>query len=486
MFGGSTTTFGSDVFDGGIASSADGLASEFSSPGTPVQKPTAPPRRSRSKKGSESDSSQPASKSGPTSGMMGEGAVGTSQPSPMKAPPRRSRSKQGSVSESRASVPPALPKDGSDMFDFGADFSGAFSDEGMQSMSAKPSDSSSGIADAFMDGFSQASRQAESGGQTSGEKAGSNVDMFGFGESFVDPFPAEDLPQGALDDPFPPVSVSSQSLNVDFSDAFPAPSPALNPGSIEALGAMPQSSEADTLSSFQADKTLTTDNTATGLEVNLFAPKAETTASNNSLFDLDFGSLMSASAPALVNKPLENVKTEGRGSPINRDSPVMASFYLSDSSMSASSSAAELSALTEMGTAASMQPTDPFSGLLSGEATPSAALSAVDSTSMNITDPLAGKTDLFGGLPSCQSAVDSLSFPADSANRATPTSLSSIGEGFSEPADLPPPSPAMTSSLAGGLGMEMLSAFEQAEASAELEEVLILVILVLNFIKLHI
>ena len=558
------------------------MALSGNSPGTPGRKPVAPPRRVRSKKGSESE----ASLDQPGTLDFGANFADAFSPAPQAsqakavAPPRRSRSKIGSVSEGEAitEAPASLESGGSGAFDFGASFTSSFSPAQQSSPAAKavvtppprrsqshskkgsesegesprPAstsvESASGVFDfgadfpnacpppvaeevpaqpggvsasgtasafeqgdtSFVDTFSTPAAEVGGAGLMAEEAtnpSGSSAGLFDFGAGFTDA--SGQLPkQGGGNDPFQSgTSTSTHSLDVDFGDAFPPQDATLGadfsnafppqdatlgadfggafppqdatlgadfrdafPSQDATLGAdfskasasLPQSTAADVPDPFSADadRAFSALNIASVAGSDSFsAPEPLPSASSSSLFDLDFGGLMSAAkpapttsvaAPSLTNTALEGVQSMDRRSPASCDSPVAATFYLGESSMSASSSAAELTALEKVDPAAAGKP-DPFAGLFS------------DKTASAVQASLSG--DPSGGNP--------------------PSSLLRGVDGSLEPAELPPPPPPSSASHGDGeeggggtpnapLGATSVTASsecEQGEADAESQEV---------------
>ena len=270
--------------------------------------------------------------------------------------------------------------------------------------------------------------------------------------------------QGGGNDPVLYSTTSTQSLEVDFSEAFPAQDMVLGADFSDAFPSLHQSMSSDPFS-VDADQAFTLaepDLNDASLKGNdsFSEPQPVTSASRSSLFGLDFGGLTSVSAPTMTSKPVESVKSTDQQPPTTHDSPVLATFYLGGSSMSTHSSAAELTAIADLG-----------------------------GTSMEAVDPMDKKSDPFADLFNSEtssgvvSPLGPLSCLADSATGNSPPCLLKGADGSLEPAELPPPPPPTSTSPGGGGEGQMMSDVapvatlftgsecEQGEATAESDEV---------------
>ena len=518
-------------FGGGVVPGVSFDVSEGSSSGTCGQKPVAPPRRVRSKKGSECEASldqpgemdvgpslafssapsasnvamapprQSCSKKGSElegetrkatsvslesgSGMLDFGASFAdaissdpqSSPAKVVAPPRRSRSKKGSESEVAATKPASAgPDRGSGMFDFEVNFSNAFPPHVAEKMPTQLAEvdvkGSTPVLD-FGDAPSAAvgSTAAVERGDTSqavGELASNPAGLFDFGAGFPAVSPAPLPGQGGGHHPFLSSTASTQSLEVDFSQAFPPQDPAAGADFSDAFPSLPQLVNDDLPDPFSldADQAFTSSEPASR-EVSFMGsdsfsePLAVASANSSSQFELNVGGLMTANTPVPASKSLESVKLTGHQPLTGRDSPAVATFCLGESSMSTHSSAAELMAIAN----------------LEGDA------------NVEKADPAGEKSDPFADLFSTQTSSGVVSpsgpspFFADFAAAAPPSCLLKGASGSLEPAELPPSAPAISTSVGeGGVGQmtpDVLpsttlfagSENEQWKASAESDEV---------------
>lgn len=231
---------------------------------------------------------------------------------------------------------------------------------------------------------------------------------------------------------FEPASGSSDGESALFD--FSVDSSAFPPQIPEEMQFQPEFSD---FFSAEVDRTLSSSefpgNTVSGNDSSV--KQAISSANSDSLFALDFGSLMmtTPTSKAQAVQPM-----------LSPDSPVAATFYIGESSLSASSSAAELTAIAD-GVA---RPTahnedlkmDPFAGLFGEGATSSGSWSALD--------PLSAVT----------------------ANKLS--RLVSV-DGDAEP-DVPPPAvPAVVSANVNVDASLLMSSLTPAEAAGEFEEVLV-------------
>ncbi|KAK7108326.1 hypothetical protein V1264_016080 [Littorina saxatilis] len=554
-------TFRSDNFGGGVDYTLGENASWENPSG--MGKPVAPPRRTRSKKGSESEASfiQSADWMGQVSGMadfgadFGQAFASNPEATPMKAPPRRSRSKKGSEPESAAGKQAStVPESGQGLFDFGADFADAFPP---QVPEGTPFQNSGAAADAFDFGadFTDAfpphmpDETTATGGSPSAfglgadfadalpphvpegnlqaaEKSTTEFDFgsdftsafslqapentnqpfstdpqnstatgisFGddpfkatgstatttaevingsagspdFGTAFSDPFPDLNPALGSGDNIFNSQSTSDQFANVDFSNSFSPPDPTLAVHGTAAFPAQPTPSSGGQdrtttpqLQAFSEDATdpssrsqiptvqsdfaasvstsqipsannnqtsnlaavfsdsalatmgpgkpegITPGKTGAGLSAPQQARKA---TSSGSLFDLDFVGLMLTASPVPFNKSLENVRPLDTGSPVNVGSPVPAKFYMSENSMSASSSSAELTALADM----NQPPTAELTDLAPQQENPSQVFAA-------------------GGKNPSEPSPNPFATGGENSTKASPNPFASGGENLTE------------------------------------------------------
>ena len=460
----------------------------------------APPRRSHSKKGSELEgetrkATSVSLESG--SGMLDFGASFAdaissdpqSLPAKVVAPPRQSRSKKGSESEGAATKPASAgPDRGSGMFDFEVDFSNAFPPHVAEKMPTQLAEvdvkgSTPQLAEVDVKGstpmldFGNApsaavgSPVAVERGDTSqavGELASNPAGLFDFGAGFPAVSPAPLPGQGGGHHPFLSSTASTQSLEVDFSQAFPPQDPAAGADFSGAFPSLPQLVNDDSPDPFSldADQAFTSSEPASR-EVSFMGsdsfsePLAMASANSSSQFELNVGSLMTANSPVPASKSLESVKLTSHQPLTGRDSPAVATFYLGESSMSNHSSAAELMAIAN----------------LEGDA------------NVEKADPAGEKSDPFADLFSTQTSsgvVSPLSpspFFADFATATPPSCLLKGANGSLEPAELPPPAPPISTSVGEGVVGQMTpdvlpsttlfagSENEQWKASAESDEV---------------